>query len=136
MKLYNSNRGRAKLRREQFNRSQTKSQFKGKKSLSKRIIAERVGSITKDDFEIEFSLVTSAVKIADLVGEVTYHLKFAIDAYPATFNEEKTIEILKELTALRTDFMAGNINTEQYVQKLKDIDNQIMDKINNISKSI
>ena len=72
MKLYNSNRGRAKLRREQFNRSQTKSQIKGKKSLSKRIIEERVDGLTKQRILEHNEMLELNDRLRELYEEVQY----------------------------------------------------------------
>ena len=66
MKLHNSNIGKAQLRREQFNRSQSKSQFKGKKSLSKRIIEERVNGITADNIDKQVERLALEVEIGEL----------------------------------------------------------------------
>ena len=72
MKLKNSNIGKAQLRREQFNRSQTKSQLKGKKSLSRRIIAERVDGLTKQQIREHNEMLELYDRLRELYEEVEY----------------------------------------------------------------
>lgn len=134
MRFCNSLEGRAKLRREQFNRNQSNGRFGGKKSLGKRIIEERVGGITANNIEKECNRLLCMTEIDGLLEQITYHLKFAADAYPSTFNEDKIMQTIKELKCIRIDFSAGSIDAEQYVKFLKSIDNHIMDEINNLSQ--
>jgi len=134
MKIYNSNIGKAKLRREQFNCSQNKSQFKGKKSLSKRIIAERTKNITKNNIEIEISRLANMITIENLIDEIMFHLKFGVDTRASIFTEEKLKDIVKTLATIRLDFVNGIIDTKQYIDLLKHVDGQIMENLNDLSQ--
>ncbi len=136
MKIYNSNIGRAKLRREQFNRIQNKSQFKGKKSLTRRIIKEKVDGITADNIEREIYDILFLHKGERLLGRIMYHLKFGATSYPSTFDDDYLTQIRNKLRMLKTDFDAGRIDTVQYEEELEKIDESIMNEINNISQNM
>lgn len=131
MKLKNSNIGKAQLRREQFNRSQTKSQFKGKKSLSRRIIAERVGGITKDNVDYEIERLGCMVEIEELVATIVYHLKFGWDTRPSIFNEDMIFAIWDKIKDLQIEFDKGIITSKEHLECLEEIDTQIMEFIDN-----
>ena len=134
MKVYNTNIGKVKLRREQFNRAQTKSTNRCKKSLSKRIIAERVDGITKDNIEAECLRLACEVEIDELLAEIMYHIKFASDAYKFTFNEDRVSEILNELKRLRFCFIEQIIDEKEYLQQLKKVDTDITDQIKDLQQ--
>ena len=91
---------RNRLRRESLKNKQNKFQNRGKKSLSKRIIAERVDGITSQNIEAEFDRLAEAVLIDETTATILYHLKFARDARPATFNDD-----VDELWEYRSRFL-------------------------------
>ncbi|MFQ6724136.1 MAG: hypothetical protein ACLRFE_02245 [Clostridia bacterium] len=131
MKFRNSFEGKAQLRREQFNRSQNKSQFGGKKSLSKRIIADRVGGITKDNIDDEIECLGCMIKSDEVLAQIMYHIKFARDTRPSTFNDEIIIGILDRIKDLQVKFVSGLITAKEHVECLEEIDTQIMEFIDN-----
>lgn len=136
MKFRNSFEGKAQLRREQFNKSQSKSQFKGKKSLTKRIIEERADGITADNVARELNNMMCYDKGEELLGQILYHLKFGAMSYPSTFNEEKIMQTITITRKIKADFMAGIINSEQYNELLENIDEQITDKLSDMSHGL
>ena len=131
MKFRNSFEGKSKLRREQFNRSQNKSQFGGKKSLSKRIIEERVGGITKNNIDNEVERLGCMVKTDEILGQIMYHIKFARDTRPSTFNDEMIMGILDRIKDLQVKLTAGKITEKEHVECLEEIDAQIVEFIDN-----
>lgn len=134
MKVCNSNIGKAQLRREQFNRSQSKCQFNGKKSLSKSIIKERVDGITQDNIEREYNRIACCVEGDRLLESIKYYLKFGADAYPSTFTENTVEYVCSVISKLKTEFFIGFITAEDYVEYLEDIESQLKNKIYNISQ--
>ena len=136
MKAYNSNVAKAKLRREQFNRSKNKSQFSGKKSLSKRIIAERVGGITKDNIDCEVENLGCMNRSDEVLAQIMYHIKFGMDTRPSTFDEDRIEMFLKEVKVLQTRLDKGDIDAKQYLDSLEGIDRQIMGIIDNNSRCL
>ena len=129
MRFCNSFEGRAKLRREQFNRSQNKSQFKGKKSLSKRIIEERVNSIANNNIDEEIESLNCMVKIDEILAQIMYHIKFARDARPYTFNDDVVVGFLDMVRDLQIKYNSELINAKEYLKLLEEIDNKIMAQI-------
>ena len=136
MKFYNSNTGRAKLRRDNFKNSQNKSQFNGKKSLTKRIIEERVDGITADNVERELKRMACEVRSNELVQEIIYHLNFGANTRPSIFNAEKLEATMAELCKLRYECNKGLIDVERYVEILEDMDEHITNLLNDWSQSI
>lgn len=131
MKLKNSNIGKAQLRRQEFNRSQTKSQFNGKKSLSKRIIEERVSGITKDNIDNEIERLGCMVKTDEILAQIMYHIRFAKDTRPSTFNDEMIMGILDRIKDLQFKFTTGVITAKEHLEYLEEIDTQIIEFIDN-----
>lgn len=130
MKLKSSNIGKAKLRREQFNRSQNKVNFKSK-SLSSRIIEKRVKSITANNIDVECERLACLTKVDELLATIMYHIKFARDARPYTFDDDVIIGVLDRIKDLQIKFAEGIISAKQHVECLEEIDAQIMKQINN-----
>ena len=135
MKLKNSNIGKAQLRREQFNRNQNKSQFKGKKSLSKRIIAERVGGITADNINDEYERLGCMIRVEELTAAIMYHLKFGRDTRPSIFNDDVIMGFWVRIKDLQVKFLAGIITAQGHVEILEDMDAQIMGRLDNYKQS-
>ncbi len=134
MKVYNTNVGKVKLRREQFNRAQTKSNNKGKKSLSKRIIAERVEAIEeRNNFDDEFVMLMGVYKGDELLVQIMYHLKFGASSHPTIFDENYIEEVVTKLRKAKADFMLGIIDGEKYLEVLEIIDELITEDIHNLS---
>ena len=131
MKLYQSNRGRAQLRREQFNKSQTKSQFKGKKSMTKRIIEERVDGITADNIKDEYARLACMIDVDNLIATIMYHLKFGKDTRPSIFNEDVITGCWDRIKDLQVKFLAGVITAQEHVEILEEMDAEIMGKLDN-----
>ena len=131
MKYRNSFEGKAQLRRQEFNRSQIKSQFNGKKSLSKRIIAERVDGITKNNIDNEIERIGCMVKTDEMLAQIIYHIKFARDTRPSTFNDDIIMGILDRIKDLQVKFTTGVITAKEHVECLEEIDKQILENIDN-----
>ena len=129
MKPYNTNVGKVKLRREQFNRAQTKSNNKGKKSLSKRIIAERVDGITKNNIDKEVESLTCVAQIDGKLADIMYHIKFGKDTKPSVFNDDVIIGVLERIKDLETKFLEGKITAKEHLELLEEIDAQIEEKL-------
>lgn len=135
MKIYNTNIGKVKLRREQFNRAQTKSTNRGKKSLSKRIIAQRVEAIEEmNNFDDEFVMLMGVYKGDDLLVQIMYHLKFGVSTHPSIFNDNYLEEVITKLRKAKADFMLGIIDGEKYLEVLEIIDELISEDIHNLSR--
>ena len=134
MKIYNSNIGRAKLRREQLNRVQNKAQFNIKKSLSKRIIQERAEEIEKrNNFNEEFITLMGCYKGDELLIQIMHHLKFGAGAYPSIFDDDYLERVFVKLRGVKADFMLGIIDGDKYIEVLEIIDELISEDIHNIS---
>ena len=131
MKLYNSNIGKAQLRREQFNRSQNKSQFQGKKSLTKRIIAERVGGIPADNINDECERLGCMIEVDELTATIMYHIKFGRDTRPSIFNDDMIMGVLNRIKDLQIRFDEGIITAKEHLKILEDMDAQIMERLDN-----
>jgi hypothetical protein len=125
---------RNKLRREALLRNtQNSNQTIGKKSLSKRIIKERAG-LTYDNVVDKINFGLALTEIDEMLSQIMYHVKFAADAYPSTFNAEKINEIKEGLKGLRAQFAIQLIDEKEYIKMLKYIDKQIMDRLDNLSQ--
>ncbi len=126
---------RNRLRRESLKNKQNKFQNRGKKSLSKRIIAERVDGITSQNIEAEFDRLAEAVLTDETTATIMYHIKFARDARPATFNDDVIKEIFDRIKDLQVKFNTGTITAKEQLEILKDIDAEIMSRIDNWDKT-
>ena len=134
MKIYNSNIGRAKLRREQLNRVQNKSQFNIKKSLSKRIIQKRAEEIEKrNNFDKEFVTLMGAYKGDELLVQIMHHLNLGVSAYPSIFDDNYLEQVFIKLRKVKADFVLGIIDGDKYLEVLEIIDELISEDIDNIS---
>ena len=131
----NFSKDKNKLRRQGLTSTQIKSQNRGKKSLSKRIIAERVGGITSQNIEAEFDRLAEAVLIDETTATIIYHLKFARDARPATFNDDVIEAVFDRIKDLQVKFLSGIITAKEQLEILKDIDAEIMSRIDNWDKT-
>lgn len=126
---YNYNNEKCKLRRQQLINSQNKT-HKGK-AFSNRMIEKRVKSITAKNFDDECERLVCLTRVDELFATIMYHIKFARDARPFTFNDDVIIGILDGIKDLQTKFTAGIITAKQHVEYLEEIDAQIMEQINN-----
>ena len=132
MKGYNSNIGKAQLRCEQFNRSQNKSQFKGKKSsLNKRIIGERAKGITAKNIEDECDRLGCMIETDELTAAIMYYLKFGRDARPSLFNDDMILGILDRIKDLQVKFLSGIITAREQLEILEDMEAQIIERLDN-----
>ena len=129
MKIHNSNIGKAQLRREQINRSQIKSQFSGKKSLSKRIIAERVNGITADNIDKEVERLSLEVEIGELREQIIEHVRFYMNARPITHDNNKIEEWALQMRDLGNQYIYQEIDAKEYLNGLLGIDKEIIDII-------
>ena len=132
---FNKFTDRNRLRRESLKNKQNKFQNRGKKSLSKRIIAERVDGITSQNIEAEFDRLAEAVLIDETTATIMYHIKFARDARPVTFNDDVIEEIFDRIKDLQVKFLSGIITAKEQLEILKDIDAEIMSRIDNWDKT-
>lgn len=126
---------RNRLRREALKNKQNKFQNRGKKSLSKRIIAERVDGITSQNIKAEFDRLAEAVLIDETTATIMYHIKFARDARPATFNDDVIEEIFDRIKDLQVKFLSGIITSKEQLEILEDMDAEIMSRIDNWDKT-
>ena len=131
---YNGNKDKCQLRRRQMLSRQNKLQHKGKRPLSKRIIKERVGGITNDNIERECNRIACCAEGDRLLESINYYIKFGADAYPSTFNENAVEYVRGMISKLKTEFFIGFITADDYVEYLEDIEQQLKDKIYNISQ--
>ncbi len=128
---YNGSKDKNKLRRQQLMNKQNRSQPMGKKSLSKRIIAERVGGITADNINNECERLGCMIKVDELTVTIMYHIKFGRDTRPSVFNDDVIMGILDRIKDLQVKFLAGIITAQEHVEILEDMDAQIMGKLDN-----
>ena len=128
---YNGHKDKCQLRRQQLMNKQNKSQQIGKKSLSKRIIAERVSGITKDNIDNEIERLGCMVKSDEILAQIMYHIKFAKDTRPYTFNDDVIMGILDRIKDLQVKFTTGIITAKEHVECLEEIDKQIIEFIDN-----
>ena len=126
---------RNRLRRESLKNKQNKFQNRGKKSLSKRIIAERANDITSQNIQAEFEKFAEAVLIDETIATIIYHLKFARDARPVTFNDDVIMSILDRIKDLQVKFLTGIITSKEQLEILEDMDAEIMSRIDNWDKT-
>lgn len=126
---------RNRLRREALKNKQNKFQNRGKKSLSKRIIAERANDITSQNIQAEFEKLAEAVLIDETTATIIYHLKFARDARPVTFNDDVIMSILDRIKDLQVKFLTGIITSKEQLEILEDMDAEIMSRIDNWDKT-
>lgn len=128
---YNGHKDKCQLRRQQLMNKQNKSQQMGKKSLSKRIIAERVNGITKDNIQDECERLGCMVEIEELVATIVYHLRFGWDTRPSIFNEDMIIGVWDKVQDLQIKFDKGIITAKEHLKMLEEIDAQIVEFIDN-----
>ena len=135
MKFYNSNIGRAKLRRDNLvNKSNTK-QFK-QKSLTKSIISQRVGGITADNIDRECERIAGLIKVDDLLAQIMYHIRFYKDVRPVSFDEDMVEEVAFKIRDLQVRYQAGQIEIGEYINGMESIDQGIINLIDNWDKSL
>ena len=132
---FNNFSDRNRLRREALKNKQNKFQNRGKKSLSKRIIAERVDGITSQNIQAEFEKFAEAVLIDETTATIMYHIKFARDARPVTFNDDVIMSILDRIKDLQVKFLTGIITSKEQLEILEDMDAQIIDMIDSCNKT-
>ena len=126
---------RNRLRREALKNKQNKFQNRGKKSLSKRIIKERADGITSQNIQAEFEKFAEAISIDETTATIIYHLNFARDARPATFNDDVIMSILDRIKDLQVKFLTGIITSKEQLEILEDMDAEIMSRIDNWDKT-
>ena len=129
MKEYNSFVDQNRLRREKFSRSQTKSKSMGKKSLSKRIIAERVDGITADNIDKEVERLSLEVEIGELREQIIEHVRFYMNARPITHDNNKIEEWALQMRDLGNQYIYQEIDAKEYLNGLLGIDKEIIDII-------
>ena len=129
MKEYNSFIDQNRLRREKFSRSQTKSKSMGKKSLSKRIIRERVNGITADNIDKEVERLSLEVEIGEKREQIIEHIRFYMTSRPATHDKNKIEEWALQIRDLGNQYKDQEIDAKEYLKGLLDIDNEVVDII-------
>ena len=129
MKEYNSFIDQNRLRREKFSRSQNKSKSMGKKSLSKRIIRERVNGITADNIDKEVERLSLEVEIGEKREQIIEHVRFYVYARPVTFDKAKIEEWALQMRDLGNQYKDQEIDAKEYLNGLLDIDNEVVDII-------
>ena len=128
---YNGHKDKCQLRRQQLMNKQNKSQQISKRLLSKRIVEERVSGITKDNIDNEIERLGCMVKSDEILAQIMYHIKFARDTRPSTFNDEMILGILDRIKDLQIKFTSGVITAKEHVESLEEIDTQIVEFIDN-----
>ena len=132
MKLKNSNIGKAQLRREQFNRSQTKSQLKGKKSLSRRIIAERVDSLTKQQIREHNEMLELNDRLRELYEEVEYKVTHYQRLICKDYDTTKMfVDIVIKGDKLLKQFNNKEIDIKECIKGWEELDKEITTIIQN-----
>lgn len=129
MKEYNSFVDQNRLRREKFGRSQTKSKSMGKKSLSKRIIAERVDGITADNIDKEVERLSLEVEVGEKREQIIEHIRFYMTSRPATYDKNKIEEWALQMRDLGNQYKYQEIDAKEYLNGLLSIDKEIIDII-------
>lgn len=129
MKEYNSYVDQNRLRREKFGRSQAKSKSMGKKSLSKRIIKERVDGITADNIDKEVERLALEVEIGELREQIIEHVRFYMTARPVTYDKNKIEEWAVQMRDLKNQCKDQEIDAKEYLNGLLSIDKEIIDII-------
>ena len=133
---FNNFSDRNRLRRQQLMSKQNKVQpMGGKKSLSRRFIEERANDITSQNIELELDRLAEVVLIDETTATIIYHLKFARDARPATFNDDVIMSILDRIKDLQVKFLTGIITSKEQLEILEDMDAEIMSRIDNWDKT-
>ena len=129
MKEYNSYVDQNRLRREKFGRSQAKSKSMGKKSLSKRIIKERVDGITANNIDKEVERLALEVEIGELREQIIEHVRFYMTARPVTYDKNKIEEWAVQMRDLENQCKDQEIDAKEYLKGLLSIDKEIIDII-------
>ena len=132
---FNNFSDRNRLRLEGLRNKQNKVQSMGKKSLSRRFIEERANDITSQNIEAEFDRLAEAVLIDETTATIMYHLKFARDARPATFNDDVIEGIFDRIKDLQVKFLSGIITAKEQLEILEDMVAEIMSRIDNWDKT-
>jgi len=132
---YNGHKDKCQLRRQQLMNKQNKSQFQGKKSLSKRIIAKSVDAITANNINDECESLGCMVKVEELTSTIMYHIRFGRDTRPSIFHDDAIIGVLDRLKDLQVKFDAGVISAQEHIEMLEEIDTQIIEKIDGYKQS-
>ncbi len=129
MRFYNSNVGKAKLRRDNFRSGDNRNNFKQKSSLSKRIIEERAKGITADNIDKEVERLALEVQIGEMWEQIIYHVRFYMSVRPITHDKNKIEEWALQMRDLKNQYKYQEIDAKAYLNALLDIDNEIMDII-------
>ena len=133
---FNNFSDRNRLRLAELRNKQNKVQpMGGKKSLSKRFIAERANDITSQNIELEFDRLAEAVLIDETTATIMYHLKFARDTRPSTFSDDVIGCFLDRIKDLQVNFSKGIITSKEQLKILEDIDAEIMNIIDSCNKT-
>ena len=126
---YNGHKDKCQLRRMQLMNKQNKSQQIGKKSLSKRIIAERVNGITADNIDKEVERLALEVEIGELREQIIEHVRFCMTARPATHDKNRIEEWALQMRDLGNQYIYQEIDAKEYLNGLLSIDKEIIDII-------
>lgn len=127
----NGAKDKCQLRRQQLINKQNRVAPMGKKSLGRRIIAERAKGITAKNIEDECERLGCIVKSDEILAQIMYHIKFGRDARPYTFNDDMIVGILDRIKELEVKLSEGVISAKEHVEYLEEIDSQIIEQINN-----
>lgn len=132
MRFFNSNIDKAKLRRNALNRNEIKSVVRQKASLSKRIIAERIASLSKQRSREHNEMLELNDRLRELYDEVQYkvtHYQRLI-----CFDESK-ITILAEMIIkgdkLLKQFYNKEIDIKECIKGWEELNQQITTVIEN-----
>ena len=128
---YNGHKDKCQLRRQQLVNKTNRAYPTRKKSLNRRIIAERVGGITADNIDREYEKLGCMIKVDELTTTIMYHIKFGRDTRPSLFNDDVVVDVLDRIKDLQVKFLAGMITAKEQVEILEDIDAQIVSRLDN-----
>lgn len=132
MRIFNSNIDKAKLRREKFNHSQNKSQFSGKKSLSKSIIEDRVNALTRQQIREHNEMLELNDRLRVLYEEVeykvTHYQRLICEDYDTT---KMFAEIVMKGDKLLKQFYNKEIDIKECIKGWEELDKEITTIIQN-----
>lgn len=129
---YNGHKDKCQLRRQQLMNKQNKSQQIGKRSLSKRIIAERVDGLTKQQIREHNEMLELYDRLSELYEEVehkvTHYQRLICTDYKTT---NMFAEIVMKGDKLLKQFNNKEIDIKECIKGWEELDKEITTIIQN-----
>ena len=123
---YNGHKDKCQLRRQQLMNKQNKSQQIGKKSLSKRIIAERVNALTKQQIREHNEMLELNDRLRELYEEVEYKVTHYQRLICKDYDTTKMFaEIVMKGDKLLKQFYNKEIDIKECIKGWEELDNEI-----------